>query len=182
VASEGDHNALTEGGSFMARGSSTRSVFRSASCARLGALIVGSLALAVLGRPALAAPPDTGFCAGLSGGAQGLCNAYCEAQECFREPERNSCQSLRKNFEKQTGSSVFPCDVATPTPTVAPTLTPTPAPTASPAPTATPTPAPTASPAPTATPTPAPTPAPTPTPPYGSVSKAFMTGSSGLLQ
>jgi len=170
----------------MARGSSTRSVFRSASCARLGALIVGSLALAVLGRPALAAPPDAGFCAGLSGGARGLCNAYCEAQECFREPERNSCQSLRRNFEKQTGSSVFPCDVATPTPTVAPTLTPTPAPTpaptASPAPTATPTPAPTASPAPTATPTPAPTPAPTPTPPYGSVSKAFMTGSSGLLQ
>lgn len=52
----------------------------------------------------------------------------------------------------------------TPTPTLAPTATPTRTPTPTLAPTATPTPAPTATPTPTRTPTPAPTATPTPTP------------------
>ncbi len=49
-------------------------------------------------------------CSGLSGAAFGLCNAYCEAQDCDTNPGRPSCEVLRSNFEQITGSSVFPCD------------------------------------------------------------------------
>jgi hypothetical protein len=48
-------------------------------------------------------------CSGLPGAAFGLCNAYCEAQDCDVHP-RPSCPVLRKNFQKLTGSAVFPCD------------------------------------------------------------------------
>ena len=50
-----------------------------------------------------------GVCDGLSGGAFGLCHAYCEARQCDVNP-RPGCEQLRKNFQKKTGSSVFPCD------------------------------------------------------------------------
>lgn len=70
-----------------------------------------------------------GSCTGLSGAAFGLCNAYCEAQNCSVRL-RPSCAELRKNFAKLTGSSVFPCDALSPSPTqtakIIPTLTPTP--------------------------------------------------------
>jgi hypothetical protein len=65
-------------------------------------------------------------CTGLSGGAQGLCNAYCNAQNCPANPDTNSCTVLRRNFQNQTGSSTFPCDtgaVATATRTVTRTRT-----------------------------------------------------------
>ena len=48
-------------------------------------------------------------CSGLKGAAFGLCNAYCEAQDCDVHP-RPSCAVLQRNFEKLTGSAIFPCD------------------------------------------------------------------------
>src|SRR5262245_38012148 len=55
---------------------------------------------------------DEGACDDLSGGALGLCKAFCEAKDCDQEPqETRSCESLRRRFERRTGSSVFPCEV-----------------------------------------------------------------------
>lgn len=47
----------------------------------------------------------------LTGQAYGMCNAYCEAQDCDVH-ERASCERLRRNFERKTGLGVFPCDCA----------------------------------------------------------------------
>ncbi len=54
-------------------------------------------------------PSKENPCAGLSKAAFGICNAYCEAQDCDVHP-RPSCETLRKNFQKATGQSKFPCD------------------------------------------------------------------------
>jgi hypothetical protein len=55
-------------------------------------------------------PPSTETsCNGLSGSARGLCNAYCQAQDCDVHA-RPSCEVLRKQFQRATGSSKFPCD------------------------------------------------------------------------
>src|SRR5262245_13670108 len=55
---------------------------------------------------------DGGACDDLSAGARGLCNAFCEAKDCDQEREETrSCERLRRNFERKTGSSVFPCEV-----------------------------------------------------------------------
>ena len=57
-------------------------------------------------------PAEEIVCDGLEGAAFGLCNAYCEAQDCdILDPERASCERLRTNFERATGSRIFPCDV-----------------------------------------------------------------------
>lgn len=78
------------------------------------ALVLG---LGGLGSPALAQTPDLETpaveteCDHLTGAAFGLCNAYCEAQDCDeQDPERRSCEALRANFERQTGETHFPCD------------------------------------------------------------------------
>ncbi len=52
---------------------------------------------------------ESGACVGLSGAAGGLCKAYCEAQQCHVDG-RPSCERLRKNFARHTGSADFPCD------------------------------------------------------------------------
>ena len=62
-----------------------------------------------LGTPDGQPPSRETVCDGLHGAAFGLCNAYCEAQDCDVHP-RPSCAQLRKNFLKKTGSPVFPCD------------------------------------------------------------------------
>ena len=54
-------------------------------------------------------PSQETVCSGLTGAAFGLCNAYCEAQDCDVHP-RASCAQLRRNFARITGSTVFPCD------------------------------------------------------------------------
>lgn len=54
-------------------------------------------------------PPFETACTGLWGGARGLCNAYCQAQDCDVH-QRPSCELLRKAFKRVTGSSKFPCD------------------------------------------------------------------------
>lgn len=56
-------------------------------------------------------PSEEEVCSDLQGAAFGLCNAYCEAQDCDVH-ERPSCAVLRRNFERLTGSSVFPCDAS----------------------------------------------------------------------
>lgn len=108
--------------------------FVQASCR----LMIGTALGAVLFSPPGAhAGNQTNPCDGLTGAAFGLCNAYCNAQNCPANPTSNACDVLRRNFERQTGSSVFPCDV-TPTPTQGEvTATPTTTPTATGVPTGT---------------------------------------------
>ncbi len=75
------------------------------------------LGMSALGGPAFGKTPDgvtpavETECVGLTGAAFGLCNAYCEAQDCdVLDPERKSCQRLRDNFLRHTGLDIFPCD------------------------------------------------------------------------
>jgi hypothetical protein len=67
---------------------------------------------------------DKEFCEEFHGAAFGLCNAFCNAQQCHLFP-KHSCDVLRQNFERQTGLSTFPCE-GEGTPTVTPTDTPLP--------------------------------------------------------
>ena len=82
---------------------------------RLGAALLAVLALAFAPHVAGAKTPDgvppsqETVCSDLQGAAFGLCNAYCDAQDCDVHP-RPSCEQLRKNFLKLTGSPIFPCD------------------------------------------------------------------------
>jgi hypothetical protein len=72
-------------------------------------------------------PAEESVCDGLSGAAFGLCNAFCEAQDCDQHPKK-SCDQLRSNFQKLTGLAQFPCEggpVATHTRAFTPTDTPT---------------------------------------------------------
>ncbi len=55
-------------------------------------------------------PPGGDDCAGLTGAAKGLCNAYCNAVKCPQGHPGQACQSLLKNWQKATGLPVFPCD------------------------------------------------------------------------
>ena len=54
-------------------------------------------------------PSKENPCAGLSRSAFGICNAYCEAQDCDVHP-RPSCDKLRANWKKATGQDKLPCD------------------------------------------------------------------------
>lgn len=57
-------------------------------------------------------PSQETVCSGLSRSAFGICNAYCEAQDCDSHPKPSaSCEQLRVNFKRLTGRSVFPCDL-----------------------------------------------------------------------
>jgi hypothetical protein len=72
--------------------------------------LVAALAGTALTKTPDKKPPSTETaCVGLFGAARGLCNAYCQAQDCDVH-QRPSCATLRKQFQKQTGSSQFPCD------------------------------------------------------------------------
>ena len=62
-----------------------------------------------VGAPDASPPSQEDDCNGLSGAAFGLCTAYCEAQDCDAFPQA-SCARLRENFQKVTGTVVFPCD------------------------------------------------------------------------
>src|SRR5262245_9288012 len=55
---------------------------------------------------------DEGVCEqGLPKGASGICNAFCNAQECeAQEIESRSCRQLRRQWERKTGESLFPCE------------------------------------------------------------------------
>ena len=49
-------------------------------------------------------------CTGLKGAAFGLCVAFCEANDCDVYPDSQACDTLRGNYEKITGESIFPCE------------------------------------------------------------------------
>ncbi len=68
-------------------------------------------------------PNGGSFCEELSGAAFGLCNAFCNAQQCYLQ-HKHSCDVLRDNFERQTGRSTFPCEADSPFRTATPTRTP----------------------------------------------------------
>jgi hypothetical protein len=101
---------------------------------RAAIILTAFVAAVVVTAPATAlAKKKTGSdCAGLSGAAAGLCNAYCEAQNCPDNPDKRSCESLRRNFERKTGSSTFPCDETGPVATATTTPVETPVETATP--------------------------------------------------
>ena len=69
---------------------------------------VAAVALAT-GTPDGQTPARETVCDGLTGPAFGLCNAYCEAQDCDVQ-DRPSCDQLRRNFEKRTDTRIFPCE------------------------------------------------------------------------
>jgi hypothetical protein len=73
------------------------------------ALVVALAGTAMTKTPDKQPPSTETACNGLSGSARGLCNAYCQAQDCDVHP-RPSCEVLRKNYQRATGSSQFPCD------------------------------------------------------------------------
>ena len=55
-------------------------------------------------------PAEETVCDILSGKAWGLCVAYCEAQDCDLFPDHPSCDVLRQNSTRLTGSDKFPCE------------------------------------------------------------------------
>src|SRR5262245_65398968 len=74
----------------------------------VGWLVLGSVLALATPSDALAA--GKGACAGLIRG-KGLCQAFCNAQNCdAKSNDTRSCAQLRRAFERQTGSSVFPCE------------------------------------------------------------------------
>jgi hypothetical protein len=84
---------------------------------RLAPLFALAFAMTLAAVPAFAGgtpdgqtPAQETVCDGLAGALFGLCNAYCEAQDCDVH-ERPSCAQLRKNFAKHSGTTIFPCDV-----------------------------------------------------------------------
>jgi hypothetical protein len=73
------------------------------------ALTVALVGTALTKTPDGQPPSEEDPCDGLNGSAYGICNAYCEAQDCDVHP-RPSCERLRTRFERKTGSSQLPCD------------------------------------------------------------------------
>jgi hypothetical protein len=80
------------------------------SCVAMAALVFTLLPTHSFAKTPDGAPPsEETVCDGLQGAAFGLCNAYCEAQDCDVHP-RPSCAQLLANFSRITGASSFPCD------------------------------------------------------------------------
>jgi len=54
-------------------------------------------------------PAEETVCDGLPNGLFGLCNAYCEAQDCSLSEPTNSCDQLLGNYQKKTDYPGPPC-------------------------------------------------------------------------
>ncbi len=90
---------------------------------RLRNVTLGLLTAAMIGSPALALgygdgtpdeqpPAEEQICdpaAELHGAAYGLCLAYCEANDCEIQPDKNACGVLLQNFQRLTGATSVPC-------------------------------------------------------------------------
>jgi hypothetical protein len=90
--------------------------------------VVSVLAVGMLGAPALTfafgdgtpdeqPPAEEIVCdpaAELRGAAYGLCVAYCEANDCPIQPDKQACDVLLKNFTRITGEDDIPCAVSGP--------------------------------------------------------------------
>lgn len=86
--------------------------------AALAALIASALALPGVvhaygdGTPDEQPPAEEVVCnpdAGLGGAAYGLCVAYCEANDCERQPDKRACRVLFGRFQLATGGWQPPC-------------------------------------------------------------------------
>jgi hypothetical protein len=73
------------------------------------ALLLALAGRAITQTPDKQPPSQEASCDGLTGAAFGICNAYCEAQDCDVHA-RPSCERLRAKFLKATGHDRFPCD------------------------------------------------------------------------
>jgi hypothetical protein len=84
-----------------------------------GFLVLGGLALFLTAptksqaqTPDGQTPAEESVCEGLSGAAQGLCNAYCEAMDCssaFPSASDDACSRVRDRFVNVAGT-LPPCD------------------------------------------------------------------------
>jgi hypothetical protein len=74
-----------------------------------GVLLAG-MSLLIVVAYASTALADDNVCAGLSGDAAGLCNAYCRRLDCPEGHPGQACQSLLANWRAATGLPAFPCD------------------------------------------------------------------------
>ena len=89
--------------------------FRKTVLALSGLALIAAPALALAygdGTPDEQPPAEEQVCdpaADLKGAAYGLCVAYCEANDCETQPDKNACTVLRNNFERITGDSSIPC-------------------------------------------------------------------------
>jgi len=89
--------------------------FRQIALALVATALVGAPALALAfgdGTPDEQPPAEEQICdpaAELRGAAYGLCVAYCEANDCEIQPDKNACQILLANFARITGESQIPC-------------------------------------------------------------------------
>jgi len=54
-------------------------------------------------------PAEETVCDGLPNGLFGLCNAYCEAQDCDLSSERKSCSNLLEHYQERSGYPGPPC-------------------------------------------------------------------------
>jgi len=78
----------------------------------LGALLSSGIVVGTVSAQTLdgRTPAVEQVCGDVKGTANGICLAYCEAQDCDMQPNKNSCAQLRINYAKHTGSPIFPCD------------------------------------------------------------------------
>ena len=72
------------------------------------AAIAGGVMVAAWLMPLPASGQDA--CSAVAGPARGVCRAYCGALDCPHGHGGQACDSLRKVWQKHTGSSQFPCD------------------------------------------------------------------------
>jgi len=56
------------------------------------------------------APAGDSMCHSIGGKANGICVAYCEAQNCDENPDQPACETLRNNWEKLAGPVALPCE------------------------------------------------------------------------
>jgi hypothetical protein len=74
----------------------------------LTAAIAGGVMVASWLMPLSAAAQDA--CSAVPQPARGVCRAYCGALDCPHGHRGAACEALRKNWQKLSGSSLFPCD------------------------------------------------------------------------
>lgn len=57
-------------------------------------------------------PAENPVCDALTGVPNGICVAFCEAQNCDENPDGPACDTLRNNWENITGNPTLPCEAS----------------------------------------------------------------------
>src|SRR5215208_6110421 len=76
------------------------------------ALLLLCTSAALAATPNGQTPSEKTFCDNETGAAYGLCNAYCEAMDCFSAnpgASANACSKVRSMFQNITGRDI-PCE------------------------------------------------------------------------